>query len=114
MTTEVTGMKAMVGATLLDGNGAIKVKDGDEVIATFEPALLMRITYTRAAWNAILERDYDVPRIAYLPWEGTAWAEEWLEFEVDEENIHAPGEDGPDGFLEIFIDELPDPLIGDC
>ncbi len=91
-----------------------KVKDGDEIITVFDPPLLMKVTYSPASWNAILERDYDVPRIAYLPWEGSAWAAEWLELEVNEENIHAPGEDGPDGFLEIFIEELSDPLIGGC
>ena len=92
-----------------------KIKNGDEVITSFEPAMLMRITYTRAAWNAILGRDYDVPRVVYLPWEGDGWGEEWVEFEVID--YFPPGTEGnPEGtgFLIITIDELPDPLIGDC
>jgi len=95
-----------------------KIKDGDNVITTFDPKLLMRITYTSAAWNRALEYDeaneLGRPKVAYLPWVDGEWADEWLELGVDVGNIHPPGENGPDGFLEIYIDELPDPLIGNC
>ena len=84
------------------------------MITSFENSLLMRITYTSDAWQEIIERDFEVPRIAFLPWDSGSWAEEWLELGVEEDKIYPPGEDGSDGYLEILIDELPDPLIGDC
>ena len=91
-----------------------KVKNEGVVVTSFDPPLQMRITYTYDAWQGIIEREFDAPRIAYLPWAGDAWAEEWVEFVVVEENIHPPVGEGTDGYIDIYIDELPDPLIGDC
>ena len=93
-----------------------KVKDGEVVITSFDSSLLMRITYTSDAWQQILERGFDEPRVAYLEWGEDDWVEPWIEFTDEIYQITPPDLEDPDseGYLEIIIDELPDPLIGDC
>jgi len=99
----------------------LKILDIDHnPVSDFKPSgLKMRIIYTEDAWAKALENDgaekQGHPRVAYLVWEGDGWGEEWIEFEVTD--YSPPGtERNPEGtgFLIITIDELPDPLIGDC
>lgn len=104
----------------------LKVLDSeDNPVYTFEPYLIMRVIYSQEAWFAAIERqgeeNLDRPRVAYLEWEvpdegETDWVLPWIEFSSEISDFVAPDDEDPESFghLDIIIEELPDPLIGDC
>ena len=93
-----------------------KIKNDEGVVTTFDPPLLMRITYSLEAWNAILEREYTSPKVAFLEEGEEGWVDPWVEFSSEIYLVVEPDFDDPDsyGYLEIIIEEIPDPLIGGC
>ena len=85
----------------------------------FNPPLKFKIAYSRNDWNQALinnkHNSYKRPRIAYLDGENNNWAASWEEFKSANIRFIKPGTGGdPNGYLEITIKELPDPLIGGC
>jgi hypothetical protein len=99
----------------------LRVLDSEEnPVYTFDPDLIMRVIYSQGAWFDSIERQgedsLERPRVAYLEWNGSGWVEPWIEFSSEISGFTAPDPANPEslGHLDIIIEELPDPLIGDC
>jgi len=99
----------------------LKILDSEgEPVYEFNPGLIMRVNYSKEAWYTALEEPGAEtlmrPRVAYLIWEDPDWIEPWVEFEEEIYQVIEPNLEDPEsvGYLEIIIEELPDPLIGGC
>lgn len=88
----------------------------------FDPPLIFEIKYSADDWKDALKNKKDKrfkrPRVAYLARKenNTKWVKKWVEFKKNEvTKITYPNPNGdPNGYLEITVKELPDPLIGGC
>ena len=104
-------------------NGYFKVKDRTTGKKTkkFDTPLVFKIKFTDVQWKEAVGNDtqkkYDRPRVAYLVWKkkNKKWADKWVEFKKKKMKVTYPGTNNdPNGYLEITVSKLKDPLIGGC
>jgi hypothetical protein len=112
------------GINIFRANSYFKVIDlatGEET-NKFSPPLVFLIKFTSAQWGQALTKDtqkkYDRPRVAYLVYKekNKKWDDKWVEFkEIEITKTTQPDTNGdPNGYLEITVKKLKDPLIGGC
>jgi len=96
--------------------GEFKGEIAGDYIPQFMAPIEIEIKYSIVAWELAKDPILGYPKIAYLAHENGDWAEKWVEFRdhVNADIDVTPPVGNGDGVLTITVDNLPDPLIGDC
>jgi len=98
--------------------GEFKGEVDNEPIKYFDSDLVIRIEYSPLAWELSKDPISGVPNVAYLARENGGWASNWVLFVHNGNDVkiappQPPSGDSP-GVVQITVQNLPDPLIGDC
>jgi hypothetical protein len=96
--------------------GDFKGQSAGAYITHFESQILIEVKYSLAAWALACDTQSGFPRVAYLAYENGEWAETWVEFRdgLNAQIDYQAPDGNPYGYVRIYTEGLPDPLIGGC
>ena len=100
--------------------GYFKLNSNGQDVPQFDSILIIKIKYSRRAWELAKPDETTIPRVAFIVRDhaNKNWVENWIVFEAPancNSISHVPPDNkNPYGVITIEVEGLPDPLIGDC